>query len=363
MGVDIIRNFAHFVAITLFTVAISQLLLAQEALGTITGTLYDANNIALTGFTGATLTATHSETGREFTAPVQNSGEYTLSGLPVGTYDLMIPLPGAMYLPAALSKIAVKAGSHKIDLHAPWGMNLGTIGDDPDMLGKDMRRKAKVAGPTPRMPDGTPDLSGMWSTTFRARPNPFPLKAWAAEIQNQINAIPDRQNAGVFCLPQAATPSMLGFPHKLVQTPAVIVHLTEFTTPGYRQIFLDGRPHPKEWNPAWMGHSVGHWEGDTLVVDTVGFNELTAGFGVHSEKLHVVERISRPDKANLVVEITADDPEAYTGEWKRTIRAALIPEEEILEFVCAENNKDPLHFGGLGWVDQARPKPKPAQKP
>jgi hypothetical protein len=332
---------------------------AQDTLGTITGMLYDPNEKPLTGFTGALLTARNSESGRVFTAPVQENGEYTLSGLPVGTYDLTIPLPGAMYLPATLSKIVIKAGVQKIDLHAPWGMNLGTIGDDPDMLGKDMRRKANVSGPTPRMPDGKPDLSGMWSTISESTlPDPYPLKPWAAEIQNRINAIPNRQNPGSYCLPQAATPFMAGFPHKLIQTPDLIVHLTEFTTPGYRQIFLDGRPHPEEWNPSWMGHSVGHWEGDTLVVDTVGFNELTAGFGVHSEKLHVVERITRPDKANLVIEIIADDVEAYTGVWKRTIRAALIPGEEILEFVCAENNKDPLHFGGLGWADQARPKPK-----
>ncbi len=322
------------------------------------------NNVPLTGFTGARLIARHAESGRDFTAPLQTNGEYTLSGLPLGTYDLTIPLPGAMYLPAVLSKVTVKAGLQKFDMHAPWGMNLGTIGDDPDMLGKDMRRKAKVAGPTPRMPDGKPDLSGMWSTISGLRiPNPFPLKPWAAEIQNRINQTPgtERQNPGSYCLPQAATPFLAGFPHKLIQTPEVIIHLTEFTTPGYRQIFLDGRPHPQDWNPAWMGHSVGHWEGDTLVVDTTGFNELTAGFGVHTEKLHVIERISRPDKASLVVEILADDADAYTGQWKHTINAALVPDEEILEFVCAENNKDPLHFGGLGWFDYARP--KTPQKP
>jgi len=74
---------------------------------------------------------------------------------------------------------------------------------------------------------------------------------------------------------------------------SVIVHITEFTTPGYRQIFIDGRPHPKDWNPSWMGHSTGKWDGDTLVVDTVGFNEITPGFGIHTEKLHVVERFQR----------------------------------------------------------------------
>ena len=340
------------------TYCLAQALPAQEALGTITGILYDPNNVPLSGFTGARLTARHAETGKDYTTPLENSGAYTLGGLPPGTYDLTIPLPGAMYLPATLAKIAIKAGTQKIDMHAPWGMNLGTIGDDPDMLGKDMRRKANVSGPTPRTPDGKPDFSGMWSNVGGGRaPSPYPLQPWAAEIQNRINAIPgkDRQNPGAYCLPQAAIPFLVGFPHKLLQTQDTLIHLTEFTTPGYRQIFLDGRKHPEDWNPAWMGHSVGRWEGDTLVVESVGFNELTAGFGVHTEKLRVVERIRRPDKATLIVEISATDEDAYTGEWKQTVNASLIPGEEILEFVCAENNKDPLHFGGLGWFEYARP--------
>jgi len=330
---------------------LSQEAFAQETLGTITGTLHDPNDNALTGFTGATLFGKDTGTGREFTAEVKPNGDYTLTGLPPGTYDLTIPLAGAMYLTASQTNVTVKAGPQRIDLRAPWGMNLGTIGDDPDMLGKDMQRKANVSGPTPRMPDGKPDFSGMWSNiTQPGRPNPPPLQPWAAEIQKKVSSIENLQNPGAFCLPQAATPFLASFPHKLVQTPSVIVHLTEFTTPGYRQIFIDGRGHPQDWNPSWMGHSVGTWEGDTLVVDTVGFNEITAGFAVHTEKLHVVERIRRPDKANLEIEISAEDPDAYTGVWKRTIHAALIPAEEILEFVCAENNKDPLHFGGLGFT-------------
>jgi hypothetical protein len=339
-----------FLGLVLCLAALSPSLLAQASLGTITGTLRNPNNNALTGFSGATLYAKNIATGREFTAAVQPDGDYTLSGLPAGAYDLTIPLVGAMYLTATQSSVTVTAGTQRLDLRAPWGMNLGTVGDDPDMLGKDMRRKAKVSGATPRMPDGKPDLSGMWSNISEpGRPNPFPLQPWAAEIQKKLAAIENPQNPGAFCLPQAAIPFLAGFPHKLIQTPNVIVHLTEFTTPGYRQIFLDGREHPKDWNPAWMGHSIGKWDGDTLVVDTVGFNEVTAGFGVHSEKLHVVERIRRPDMANLLIEIAADDADAYTGVWKRTIHAALVPDEEILEFVCAENNKDPLHFGGLGF--------------
>ena len=338
-------------------------LAAQPAPGTLVGVLKDPNNNALTGFNGAVLFAKNLETGRDFSVDVQLTGEYTLSGLPPGTYDLVIPLASAMYLTAAQKNVKIVSGEQRINMQAPWGMNLGTLGDDPDMLGKDMRRKAKVSGPTPRLANGKPDFSGMWSTIIEARrPVPYPLKPWAMEIQKQIDeTIKDKQNPGSYCLPQAASPFLIPFPHKLVQAQGVIIHMTEFTTPGYRQVFIDGRKHPEDWNPAWMGHSVGHYEGDTLVIDSVGFNELTAGFSVHSEKLHVVERWTRPDNANLVVEIAADDADAYTRVWKTTVRAALVPDEEILEFVCAENNKDPLHFGGLGWIDHARPPAKPAK--
>ena len=99
-----------------------------------------------------------------------------------------------------------------------------------------------------------------------------------------------------------------------------------------------------EWNPAWHGHSIGRWEGDTLVIDTVGFNELVAGFGVHSEKLHVIERWRRPNLGRLEVEITATDSEAWTGEYKFSIAASLIPNQEVLEFICAENNQDVNHW-------------------
>jgi hypothetical protein len=146
-------------------------------------------------------------------------------------------------------------------------------------------------------------------------------------------------------------PFLAPFPWKLVQTPTLMVHLIEFFTPGFRQIFMDGRPHPapEEWNPSWHGHSVGRWDGDTLVIDTVGYNEITPGFGIHTEKLHTVERIRRPDITTLEITITAEDPDAYTGPWTATIHASLAPDHEILEFVCSENNKDAVNFGGLGW--------------
>jgi hypothetical protein len=172
-------------------------------------------------------------------------------------------------------------------------------------------------------------------------------------VNRKLNEVrgPDAQNPGAYCLPQFAVLTMTIFPYKFVQADTAIMQMVEFMTPGWRQIFMDGRPHPKpeDWNPAWHGHSVGRWEGDTLVIDTVGFNEVTPGFGIHTEKLHVVERIRRPSMNRLEIEITAEDPDAWTGPWTTTRSGALAPDHEILEFVCPENNKDAITFGGLGW--------------
>jgi hypothetical protein len=206
------------------------------------------------------------------------------------------------------------------------------------------------------MADGKPDISGVWSFVRRAAGTggpfgpPIQMKPWAAEIQKQLRDLGVDPNAAAYCLPQSAIPTTLTYPQKFVQTASVIVQLTDFYTPGYRQIFLDGRGHPEYWNPSWLGHSVGTWDGDTLVIETVGFNEITPfGFGIHSEQLRVVERIRRPDYGRLEIEIYAEDPEAWEAPYTTTLEAALLPDEEILEWVCPENNTDPLHFGGLGW--------------
>jgi hypothetical protein len=155
---------------------------------------------------------------------------------------------------------------------------------------------------------------------------------------------------GGFCLPANAAPITRAFPYKFVQTPTLIVALHESDTPGVRQIFLDGRTHPKDPNPTWQGHSIGRWEGDTLVIDTTGYNDkswLSLTGIPHTEKLHTVERIRRPDYGHIDVEITMDDSAAFTGPWKRTFTATLAPaDEEILEFICNENNHDASHYRG-----------------
>lgn len=342
-----------FVALLACTTALSGPSMSQGALGGIGGKLISENGDVITGL-DATLSMKSTATGKVTSTAISEDGGYLVTGLAPGAYDLNIPISCCLYSSYERKNVTIGAGQTlKLDLPIAWGINLGTIGDDPGTLSNDMRAKAgDVSGPVPRMPNGKPDLSGVWYN-IPGRPGPRPqppMQPWAAEMNKQLEKI-NMQGSGAFCLPNGAIPTMLGFPYKFAQTRDLLVQLTEFDTPGYRQIFLDGRPHPPsdEWNPAWLGHSVGHWEGDTLVIDTVGFNEITPGYGVHTEKLHVIERIRRPDRGRLDIEITAMDPDAWTGEFKHSLVASLVPGDEIVEFVCPENNQDPLHFGGLGW--------------
>jgi hypothetical protein len=324
---------------------------AQAAAGGLAGKLIDLNGLPVTGLHEVDLTLKDSG-GKTYTANIQGSGDYAVPGVPAGNYELRIPLQCCMYRTYEQKNVVIKPGETlRLDIVLQWGINLGTIGDDPAMLSNDLRaRSTGTEGPTPRTADGKPDLTGMWGNVPNNDPlPPFALKPWAKEISDKLEKMPNRQGPGAYCLPQAAIPLTRPYPYEFVQTRERLIQMTEEEMPSHRQIYLDGRPHPTDWNPAWQGHSVARWEGDTLVIDTVGFNEVTPGFGVHSEKLHVIERITRPSRGQLVIDIIAEDPEAWTGQWTHRIVAGLITGEEITEFICPENNKDPLHFGGLGW--------------
>jgi hypothetical protein len=328
----------------------------QDASGSFTGTLIDPNRNVVTGLDGVSVILKNTATGASAEVPVAHDGSFTLKGLAPGTYDVSVPIPCCMYATYYQKSVVIAAGQTlQTELHVGWGMNLGTIGDDPVQLSADMRMKTKhPEARAPRSADGHPDLSGVWANVadvnaYRGLP---PMRPWAADMEQkllgQINE--QQRNAGAYCLPQFATPSVGPFPYKFVQTPKEIVQIMEFMTPNARQIFLDGRAHPdaEHWNPAWYGHSVGHWEGDTLVVDTVGFNEVTPGpgFAIHSERLHVVERYRRINYGTMELEVTADDADAWTGPYTRKYTAGLAEGDEIQEFVCVENNK---LIGPVGW--------------
>jgi len=132
---------------------------------------------------------------------------------------------------------------------------------------------------------------------------------------------------------------------KFIHLPTLLVMLFE-DVPGFRQIFLDGRSHPPDPNPTWLGHSVGRWEVDTLVVDTVGFNDRSwiARAHPHTEQLRTTERYRRPEYGRLEIEVVYDDPGAYTRPWTQNLIWYLTPQEELIEYVC-ENNRTDLLVG------------------
>ena len=174
-----------------------------------------------------------------------------------------------------------------------------------------------------------------------------PFQPWAAAIYDYNSKNLSKYDPEGYCLPPGgprlmATP----YPMEIIQLPEQkrIVMIFEGATHIWREIYMDGRPHPQgdDLNPTYLGHSVGRWEGDTLVVDVVGFNEATwiDYFGhPHTDMLHVVEKFSRPDKSTLHYEATLDDPGAYTKPFTVRWDIRWNPTGELTEYICQENNK------------------------
>jgi hypothetical protein len=143
------------------------------------------------------------------------------------------------------------------------------------------------------------------------------------------------------------------------QKPTHIFILHEGNIHTYRQIFMDGRPHPKDLDPTWLGHSIGHWEGDTLVIDTVGYNDqfwFDRRGHPHTEQLHTIERWTRLDKGRMENKVTMDDPGAYTRPWTVTFMATLSPpDDDLQEYICQENNQYGVDTIP-GWADKFQKK-------
>jgi len=139
------------------------------------------------------------------------------------------------------------------------------------------------------------------------------------------------------------------YPWKFVDAPPYMYMLFEGNIHSYRQIFMDGRAHPADPNPTWYGHSTGRWEKDSLVIDTVGFNDLFWFDFVghpHTEQLHTVERYTRPDLGTLTEEVTITDRGAYTKPFTINAKHRLLPGDELLEYICQENQRDTQHLVG-----------------
>jgi len=159
-----------------------------------------------------------------------------------------------------------------------------------------------------------------------------------------------RDSDGIACLPPGpkAGISGLAFPMKIVQTPNLVVVLYEYDT-IFRQIFTDGRALPEDPNPTWMGYSIGHWDGDTLVVTTAGYNDRTTldlGGHPHTEALRITERFHRRDAGHIDLQVTLDDPKAYTRSWTLPVELVLMPDGELIEYFCDDNERDAAHLVG-----------------
>ncbi len=239
--------------------------------------------------------------------------------------------------------------------------------------------KPNLTAPAPRARDGKPDLSGIWDPDYSPpavppgtiivtslgpffslqsrRPNaaPIPMTPWAETIFKERDRTFGVDRPAAHCLPHSIPDAMLIDNFKIVQDPGLTLILYEEFA-RFRQIFTDGRGHPKELNPAWFGYSIGKWDRETFVVDTVGFNDrswLDDAGHPHSEKLHTIERFHRRDFGHLDLEITVEDPIAYTEPWSFALHFRLMADTELIEDVC-DNEKDGQHLVGRVAADDKK---------
>jgi hypothetical protein len=238
--------------------------------------------------------------------------------------------------------------------------------------------KPNLAAPAPRAANGKPDLSGVW----QVEPTPAaemkrlfgdlsPDQALgdtpAAFSKYLVNILVDVKSEESALRPEFAeilrqrskeeTPllrclpigipadDLLPGPFKIIQAPEIVVIRNEYEN-SFRQVYLDGRKPPADPEPLWLGYSVGKWEGDTLAVDTAGFNDKTWLDGIghpHSEALHVTERFHRRDFGHLDVAVTIDDPKVYTKSFSVKFTELLQPDSDVTEYFCSENERDRSH--------------------
>ena len=236
--------------------------------------------------------------------------------------------------------------------------------------GRGGQAAARPMPPVPRVSDGTPNLGwvdpaqkGIWRTgqhrdiaaeIIERKEEGIPFQPWAKALYEYRIKTEQKDDPEGFCLPTSgpsATSNRTSSPWEFLQMPEQkrIIRIFQGQAHMWQVIYMDARPHPQEAYdlPSWMGHSVGHWDGDTLVVDTVGFNEgnwLSVGGAIQTSQLHLIERFTRVDYNNLRYEATIDDPGAYTRPFKIGWNLPWGAGQELVEVVCVENNKYPTLY-------------------
>jgi hypothetical protein len=216
--------------------------------------------------------------------------------------------------------------------------------------------KPILSAPAPKTADGKPDLSGLWRAgdnrllqDLAAGQGGAPMQPWAAALYKERSESLGKGKPLERCIPHGVPDGMLvrNFPFKIVRTPDVVVLLYEEFN-HYRQIFTDGRGFPPETMETWFGYTIGRWEGDTLVAETIGFNDkswLDNSGHPHTNALRVTERFHRRDFGHLDIQVTFDDPKAYTKPWSVNLPFELYPDMELIESIC-ENERDREHMVG-----------------
>ena len=236
--------------------------------------------------------------------------------------------------------------------------------------------KVNMTAPAPRAADGKPDLSGVWETIPGRRPpgpqiaaegtgelppsgsifgnigdqisGGAPYQPWAEELVKKRMADNSKDNPDAHCLPMGVMQmTSHPYPKKIIQTPSQVVMIYEGSGTTVREVFMDGRTLPKDVEPWWNGYSVGRWEGDTLVIETTGFMD-DGWLDVRGSPLtsagKMIERIRRPNYGSLVIEVTIDDPKAYTKPFTATVNNRLLPDTQLIEFVCIDRSAQ--HYVG-----------------
>jgi hypothetical protein len=294
----------------------------------------------------AVVQAKNTSSGSVFKATASDKGLFAFQDLPSGTYDVSVNVGGLQ--PFQRKGVAVDAAKMiRLDIRLEDTTQLSTLGEDRLAIAAADKRRHPPSGPTPRTIDGKPDFSGVWWSPVVTDPGKPEFLPWAEDLMKKRGANNLLESPQARCQPSPIT--RVGPLLQLVQSKDYLIDIEDDATPGFRQIYLDGRPHPKDPNPSWQGHAVGRWEGDTLVVDRVGFNDrawLDRNGHPHTEKLHVVERYRRPDLGHLEVEVTVEDSGVLAKPWTMKRVSELAPSEEIYEFVCTENNVDLPHMLG-----------------
>jgi hypothetical protein len=269
-----------------------------------------------------------------------------------------------MTISATVSAIAILGAALSAPLAGQW-LNHSTPGIPRTAAGK-----PDLTAPAPRTPDGKPDFSGLWSKispkysrNIAADLKPGEVQPWAETLVQQRQEDLGKDYMNVLCVPlgpgyTTSADSTGAEMMKIVQTPGLILILNPDLT--YRQIFMDGRALEAAPNPNWMGYSVGHWDGDSLVVESFGFNDRTwldHDGHPHTEALRTTERYRRRDFGHLDLEVTFSDPAAYTKPWTVAVRAELAADTELIEWVCNETNNGLQH-----WIGKASDEKKLAVK-